>query len=367
MELVAQELSPLMVKFENDQVLDPQLFQRIEAVYKKRNSQQLTVEQRTILEEQYRNFVRNGALLDQQQKQHLREIDEQLAKLQVDFHKNSLQANKQISLPVVEEDLRGISEANWGIFREAAKERGEKGYVVTFDAPVYTLFMKGCKNRELREKLHLEYVQKATSGEFDNRQICQDILRLRRQRAELLGHPHHANFVLERCMAENAQTVVDFLEDLKGKVFARAEEEVAELAQYAQQQDGLEELRPWDFSFYSERYKKQLLDIDDEALRPYFQLENVIAGVFEVASRLYQLQFRENRDIPKYHPEVRAYEVIDAESSKVRGIFYADFFPRSGKKGGPGSAATGSNRPSKSPTSPSSATSPNPLRGGHPF
>ena len=333
MEQVARELSPLLAQFSNDLLLDGQLFQKIKALHETRKSQNLTIEELTILEEQYKHFVRNGALLGQEKKSELCQIDERLAKLGVEFGKNALQAKNQFVHPITEKDLQGIPEENWEVFQNAAKERGLSGHAVTFDFPVYIPFMKGSDNRELREKIYTQYVRTATSGEFDNRELCLEILRLKNQRAKLLGHPYHASYVLENRMAKSSQEVMDFIQDLRDKAWDKALDEIKQLAQFAGLADD-DELRPWDFSYYSEKYRKQLLDFDDEILRPYFPLENVIQGVFDLATRLYQIKFRENTQIPKYHPDVKVYEVLDQESSQVCGILYGDFFPRPSKRQG---------------------------------
>ena len=334
MNQVAQELSPLLTEFSNDLLLDPELFRRVKETYDRRESQGLSIEEQTILTDQHKSFIRNGALLGAEDKQHLRKVDEQLAKLSVDFGRNALESVNQFVISIREDDLKGIPKENWDIFKNAAKEKNRSGFAVTFDLPVYLPFMKGCENRALREKLYSEFVQTATRGQFDNRRICQKIIHLRKKRAEILGHPNHASFVLDRRMAKTPQEVMDFLQDLKNKAQGKAYDEIKQLAGFAKKRDSIVQLRPWDFNFYGEKYKKELLDFDDEMLRPYFQLENVTQGVFDLASRLYQLRFQENHNIPKYHEEVKTYEVIDRQSSEVCGILYADFFPRPEKRQG---------------------------------
>ena len=334
MEQVALELSPLLTEFANDLLLDAQLWQSIEATYKQRDTEQLTPEEQTILEKQYQSFVRNGALLGKAEKQQLRKIDGELAKLQVAFGQNSLQAKNQFVLPLSEQDLRGVPKDSWDILRKAAQEKDLSGYALTLDFPVYVLFMKNAENRSLREQAYLAYMQIATVAPFDNREICCQVVRLRKERARLLGYPDHAAFVLEQRMAENSQNVVNFLAQLKEKALDKARDELQELTKFARGMGHQGELRPWDISFYSEKHKRKLFAFDDETLRPYFKLENVIQGVFDTASKLYQLRFRLNLDIATYHPEVKVYEVLDGESSEVCGILYADFFPRPSKRQG---------------------------------
>ena len=334
MEQVAQKFSPLLTEFSNELLLDTELFQKIKATYENRNSQKLTTEEHTILEEQYKSFVRNGALLGEIEKQKLCELDQQLATLKVEFGKNALQSKNQFVLQVTEEELQGVPKEDWDIFRNAAKERGLSGYAVTFDFPIYLPFMKRGENRALREKVYTEYGQTATQGEFNNLPICLKIIDLRKQRAELLGYSDHAAFILEQRMAKSSREVMEFLTDLKNKADPKARDEIRKLTQLAKDRDQIDELRPWDFSFYSEKYKKQFLNFDDEILRPYFKLENVIQGLFDVATKLYGLSFQENTEIPKYHEDVKVYEVIEKDSSQVCGIFYEDLFPRPSKRQG---------------------------------
>ncbi|MCY4645048.1 MAG: M3 family metallopeptidase, partial [Bacteriovoracales bacterium] len=335
MEKAAGELSPLLSAFSNDLFLDAKIFEQLKMTYDKREEgRKLTVEEKTILEDEYKTFVRNGALLSEEKKRALREVDEQLAKLQVQFGKNALKAKNQYVMPVTKDDLDGIPEDNLEIFRNVAKEKGLSGHAVTFDFSVYMPFMQGCKKRALREKVYTDYVQSATDGEFDNRSICKDMISLRKKRAGILGYPDHATFVLERRMAESSQEVMDFLDEFKAKALKKAQDEMKELSAFAKEMDSIDRLMPWDFYFYSEKYKKQLFDFDDDTLRPYFPLESVVQGVFETALRLYGIRFKENNEIPTYHQDVTAYEVWDDRTSKICGIFYADFFPRSSKRQG---------------------------------
>lgn len=336
MESVAGELSPLLAQFSNNLLQDKGVFFRIKELYEKtqENNQSFSVEERTIIEDQYKTFIRNGSLLSEDEKESVREIDERLAILGVEFGKNALQANNQFYLQLSEDDLEGIPQENWSIFKHAAEEKGLTGYAVTFDAPVYIAFMQGAQKRELRKKVYKEYVQRATSGDFDNREICKEIILQRRKRANILGYPDHSSFILERRMAKEPDEVIKFLNHLKKYALPRAKQEIEELSKFAKEGGLSENLMPWDFAFYSEKYKKHLFDFDDEVLRPYFKLENVIRGVFDVASRLYGIQFKENKDIAIYHQEVESYEVISGENQEVCGILYTDFFPRPSKRQG---------------------------------
>ena len=334
MEKVARELSPMVANFSNDLLLDGELFSCIKKVYENREAQNLTVEEQAILEDQYRCFVRNGAMLGEKDKKKLREVDTHLSQLGVEFGSNVLQAKNQYCLSLEKKDLEGIPKENWEMFENAASERGLSGYAITFDFPVYSAFMKDAEKRSLRESIYRDFVKTATSGEFDNRGICLEIVRLRKRRAHLLGYENHAAFVMERRMAQTPQRVLEFLDNLKESSLSKAKQEVKELLLFAKQRDGLDKLMPWDFSFYGEKYKKHLFDFDDSLLRPYFQLEKVIDGVFEVAFRLYGLRFKENSKISKYHEDVKAFEVSFEGSDKVSGILYGDFFPRLSKRQG---------------------------------
>lgn len=332
---IAQEVSPMLTAFSNDITLDPELFRKIKAVHDNKDSLQLTAEQKTLLDRKYKNFVRNGALLPEDKKARLREIDTELAKLKLTFGENVLAETNDYELHIInEEDLKGLPEGTIEAARLTAKNRDKEGWVFTLDHPSYIPFVTYADNRELRKEITLAAGRKAFRGnEHDNRENVKRIAKLRHERANLLGYPTHAHFVLEERMAQHPDKVKSFLNDLLQKARPAAEKEFAELSAFAKELDGIEQLQKWDGAYYSEKLRQKLFDLDDEKLKPYFKLENVLDGAFAVAEKLYGIRFREVFNIDKYHEEVRTFEVIDFEE-KLVAIFYADFFPRKGKRNG---------------------------------
>lgn len=333
---LAREISPLLTAHSNDILLDEELFGRIQQVYEQREQLILTEEQKTLLDKTYKAFVRNGANLDDAQKNRLREIDRELSQLGLKFGENVLAETNKYELVVENEaNLSGLPDAIKEAAAQTAEEKGKSGkWIFTLAFPSYIPFMTYADNRELRKELFIAYNTKSCKGdELDNQQFIKDMLRLKNERVNLLGYPRYADFVLEERMAKSAQNVKDFLENLLEKAKPKAQEELAELTSYANKLDGLERLEKWDFAYYAEKLKKQKYEVDDELLRPYFKLENVIEGVFTTAEKLYGIKFIENNEIPKYHPEVTTYEVQDLDGHHVA-VFYADFFPRAGKRNG---------------------------------
>jgi peptidyl-dipeptidase Dcp len=334
---LARDISPIITSHSNDILLDEVLFEKVKAVYEQKDSLQLDEEQTTLLEKTYKSFVRNGANLDENDKAKLRDIDTELSQLGLQFGENVLEETNKYALVVeTEEDLKGLPE---GIIEAAALTAAEKGkegkWGFTLAYPSYVPFMTYADNRALRKELFMAYNTKSSKGdELDNRDIIKNILRLRDARAKLLGYGRYSNFVLEERMAESPVKVLGFLEDLLEKSKPKAEEEVEELREFARKLDGIETLEKWDFAYYSEKLKKQKFEVDDELLKPYFQLEKVVQGVFATAQKLYDLEFVFNDQIPVYHPDVKVYEVKHMYSGKHVAVFYADFFPRSGKRNG---------------------------------
>ncbi len=335
-QALAREISPLLTAHSNDILLDEELFSRIQQVYEQRDLINLTEEQKTLLDKTYKAFVRNGAKLNDTQKVRLREIDKELAQLSLKFGENVLsETNKYELLVENEDDLAGLPDAVKEAAAQTAEEKGKPGkWVFTLAFPSYIPFMTYAEKRELRKELFIAYNTKSCKGdELDNKQHITDMLRLKHERVNLLGYKQYSDFVLEERMAKNAPKVMEFLNNLLEKAKPKALEEMAELAAFAKELDGLEELEKWDFSYYSEKLKKQKYEVDDELLRPYFKLENAIQGVFTTAEKLFGIRFIENPDIPKYNAEVTTYEVQDLKGNHVA-VFYADFFPRAGKRNG---------------------------------
>lgn len=335
MQKIAQEVSPSLTEFSNDITLNEDLFKRIKSVYDQKDSLNLTTEQLTLLDKKYKGFVRNGALLNDEQKAKLREIDTQLAKLKLTFGENVLAETNNYQLHITNEnDLSGLPEGVIEAAKSEAENRQLEGWIFTLDMPSYLPFMTYADNRELRKELAIAAGKKAfQNNQYDNQNNVKDIVRLRHERANLLGYASHAHFVLEERMAQNPDKVKSFLNDLLEKAKPAAEKEFAELTAFAKELDGIEHLEKWDGAYYSEKLKQKLFNLDDEKLKPYFKLENVLNGAFTIAEKLYGITFKEVFDIDKYHNDVKTYEVLDFENQLVA-VFYADFFPRKGKRNG---------------------------------
>ncbi|MBG6131113.1 peptidyl-dipeptidase Dcp [Aquimarina sp. EL_43] len=332
---IAQEASPLLSEFSNDIALNLDLFKRIEVVYTQKESLDLNPEQSRLLEKRYKSFSRNGANLPDEKKEKLREVDKELSTLSLKFGENVLaETNKFEMLLTNESDLAGLPEGAKEAAKSMAEAKGKKGWLITLDYPSYIPFITYADNRELRKKLALAFGSKGFhNDDLDNQEIVLKIANLRHQRALLLGYSSHANYILEERMAETPDTVFSFLNEILEKAKPAAEREFKQLTSYAKELDEIDHLQKWDGAYYSEKLKQKLFDLDDEKLKPYFKLENVIEGVFTVAHKLFGLQFKEVNDVDKYHEEVKTYHVTDTEGNFVS-LFYADFHPRPGKRNG---------------------------------
>ena len=335
MQKIAQEVSPLLTEFSNDITLNENLFKRIKTVYEQRESLNLTTEQATLLDKKFKGFSRNGALLSEEKKLKLREIDTELTKLKLTYGENVLAETNNYQLHITNEsDLKGLPEGTIEAANALAKSKDLEGWIFTLDYPSYIPFVTYADNRELRKEMAIAAGKKAfQNNEFDNQEITLKIAKLRHERANLLGYETHSHFVLEERMAQNPNKVKSFLNDLLTKAKPAAEREFEQLSAFAKELDGIEKLEKWDGAYYSEKLKQQLFNLDDEKLKPYFQLENVLNGAFTIAGKLFGLTFTEVFDIDKYHEEVTTYEVKD-EFGELVAIFYADFFPRKGKRNG---------------------------------
>jgi len=335
MQKIAQEVSPLLTEFSNDITLNEDLFKRIKTVYEQKDNLNLSAEQATLLDKKFKSFSRNGALLSEDKKTKLREIDTELAKLKLTFGENVLAETNNYQLHITNEsDLAGLPEGAIEAANSLAKSKDLEGWIFTLDFPSYIPFVTYADNRELRKEMAIAAGKKAFQGnEFDNKEITLKIAKLRFERANLLGYTTHSHFVLEERMAQNPDKVKSFLNDLLAKAKPASQKEFAELTAFAKELDGIDQLEKWDGAYYSEKLKQKLFNLDDEKLKPYFQLENVLNGAFTIAGKLYGLTFTEVFDIDKYHEEVTTYEVKD-EFGELVSIFYADFFPRKGKRNG---------------------------------
>jgi len=335
MQKIAQEVSPLLTEFSNDITLNEDLFLRIKTIYAQKNTLNLTTEQSTLLDKKYKSFARNGALLNNKQKVNLRKIDTQLAKLKLTFGENILAETNNYQLHITNEaNLSGLPEDTIEVAKSLAKSKDLEGWIFTLDHPSYLPFVTYANNRELRKEIAIAAGKKGfQNNEFDNQKITLKIAKLRFERANLLGYKTHSHFVLEERMAQNPEKVKSFLNDLLEKAKPAAEKEFAELTAFAKELDGIELLEKWDGAYYSEKLKQKLFSLDDEKLKPYFKLENVLNGAFTIANKLFGLTFKEVFDIDKYHQDVQTFEVLDAENNLVA-LFYTDFFPRKGKRNG---------------------------------
>ncbi|CAL2057001.1 M3 family metallopeptidase [Tenacibaculum sp. 190524A05c] len=332
---IAKEISPWLSEFKNDMILNADLFKRVKAVYDQKESLTLTPEEDMLLEKQYKGFSRNGANLDDDKKSELRKLDAELSKLSLQFGENVLADTNAFELVLTnEDDLKGLPEGAKEAAKLLAQQKEKEGWLITLDYPSYIPFMTYAENRELRKQLSIAMGKKGfQNNDNNNEEIVLNIVNLRHQRAQLLGYDSHAHFVLEDRMAEAPEKVLSFLNDLLEKAKPAAEREFKNLENYAKKLDNIDQLEKWDGAYYSEKLKKELFDLDQELLKPYFKLENVIDGVFEIANRLFNLNFEEIDSIDKYHEDVKTYNVTDANSNFVS-HFYADFHPRAGKRNG---------------------------------
>lgn len=331
---IAQEISPLMSDFSNDIRLNSELFNRVKSVYENKNDFNLNKEQTTLLEKKYKSFVRNGANLNKQDKEKLREIDKESAQIKLKFGENVLAESNTFELLLTDEkQLKGLPNGAKEAAKLLAENKGKKGWLITLDYPSYIPFMTYADDRNLRENLAKAFGARAfQNNENDNQQHVLTIVKLRHQRANLLGYKTHAHFVLEERMAKSPKNVKQFLNDLLQKAKPAAEKEFKLLSEFAKK-NGIEKLQKWDSAYYVEKLKKEQFNLDEEALKPYFKLENVLQGVFTIAHKLYDLNFTETTKIDKYHNDVKAYEVTNNNGDFIA-VFYADFFPRKGKRNG---------------------------------
>jgi len=335
MQKIAQEVSPLLSEFGNDVRLNAALFAKVKAVYEQKEALNLNPEQTTLLDKKYKSFSRNGANLSEDKKSKLREIDMQLSKSSLQFGENVLAETQAFQLHITnEKKLSGLPEGTIEAAHLLAKSQNKNGWIFTLDHPSYIPFLTYADNRELRKKMAIAFGSKGfQNNEFDNQDIVLKIAKLRFDRAQLLGYKTHAHYVLEERMAQTPEQVISFLNDLLEKAKPAAQKEFKELSEFAKKLDGIDQLEKWDGAYYSEKLKQQLFNLDDEILKPYFQLEKVLEGSFTIAQKLYGITFEEIFDIDKYHEEVRTFEVKDKKNELIA-VFYADFFPRKGKRNG---------------------------------
>ena len=330
---ITQKAAPLLTKLQNDIHLNASLFERIKTVFEG-NTDALSTEQKTLLEKEYKGFVRNGALLNEEEKNTLRDIDQQLAKLSLNFGEHVLADTNAYSLHITEEeDLRGLPESAIGMAKQMAEAKHLDGWLFTLDYPSYVPFMTYAENRELRKQMSHAFGHRGfQQNENNNEEIILSIVKLKHQRAALLGYESHAAFVLEERMAKDEETVVAFLSDLKEKSYPKAKQEWEEILKFGKKRLGYSKVEKWDSSFISEKIKQERFSFNEEELKPYFSLPKVLKGLFHIVEKLYGLSFEINPDIEVYHPDVLAYEV--KKDGAFHAVLYADFHPREGKRNG---------------------------------
>ena len=330
---LADKISPKLAKFESDIYLNEKLFKRIQIVYNQKGFIQSSEDLR-LLEIVYKKFKRNGADLSKKDKENLRNLDNELSTLSPKFSNNSLKATNSFELWLNKEDLDGLPEMAKEAAKNAAKEKGKGDkWLITLQFPSFGPFMKFSKRRDLREKIHRAMVTQCNGGEFDNTSLCKKIANLKHQRAEILGFDNYADYILEERMAENQKNIFTLLDNLYDASISHAKNDLQQIKEIAQELDNITDLKPWDFSYYSEKLKQKLYDFNEDSLRPYFQSEKVIKGVFEIANKLYGLRFVILNNIQTWHEDVEVYEVLDEKDSHI-GLLYVDLFPRETKRSG---------------------------------
>ena len=333
---IAREVAPLASNLRDDILMNPQLFERVKAIYEQRAELELDVEQQHLLDKAYRDFQRGGAELSDTDKERTRVINSELSTLGLKFSDNVLAETNKYQLFIdSEEDLAGLPPGVIEGAAIAAAEAGQEGkWLFTVHRPSVYPFLDYADNRELREQIFTAYIMRGDHGDdFDNKEILSTVLVLRAEKAKLLGYDTHADFILDERMAKTPQAVYQLLDDLWNPSLTVAREEAATL-QAAIEADGFDfNLEPWDWRYYAEKVRQARYDVDEQEVRPYFMIDNVIDGAFTVANRLYGIEFTERTDIPTYHPDVRTYEVTDVDGSHL-GVFMADYYPRPGKRGG---------------------------------
>lgn len=334
LEQLAQRMDPILTKHANDVSLNPRLFERVKYVYE--NHGELTAEEQRLLEDSYEGFVRSGALLNDEQKQQLRQLSEEGSMLALQFSQNLLKETKAFKLHLTDaQELDGLPQTAIDAAAQAAKEQQLEGWLFTLDQPSMSPFMTYSTQRRLREKMYMSYNTKGIHDNSENNlDICKRLINIHRETAQLLGYNDYADYVMKHRMATSSKNVNQFLHQLLTAYKPTAEKELQAIEQMAKKTEGNDfTLQPWDTAFYSHKLRLQLFNIDAEMLRPYFELNRVIDGVFGLANKLYGITFQANNDIPVYHPDVKAYEVFDNDGSYLA-VLYADFHPRDGKQGG---------------------------------
>ena len=332
-QALAQEISPRLAKFGNDINLNEDLFKRVESVYENQIDS-LNEEDARLTELSYKGFVRNGAKLSEGDKEKIRLLDDEMSTLSPQFSNNNLSATNSYEMWLDEEDLEGLPDMAKEAAKMAAKAKGKDDkWLITLQFPSYFPFMKFSSRRDLREKLMRASVTKCNGGEFDNTTLCKRIVKLKHERAMLLGYDNFADYILEKRMAENQKNIFNLLDSLYDACYEPAKNDLEQIREIAEEIDGIDDIKPWDTTYYAEKLKQKLYDFNEDSLRPYFKSDNVVKGVFEVAHKMYGLNFSKLDNIQTWHEDVNVYEVSDEDGSHV-GILYEDLFPRETKRSG---------------------------------
>ena len=334
-QAIARDISPMLTEYSNDIWLSETLFEKVKTIFQIRDELGLNEEQSKLLDDTYKAFSRKGALLSGDKKDRYREISTKLSKLTLQFGENVLAETNAFKLHITkEEDVAGLPEAIKSAAKQLAKSEEKEGWIFTLQYPSYVPFMKYADSRELRKKMYMAYSTRANHGnEYDNKDVIKSIVNLRLEKAQLLGYENHAQYVLEERMAKSPEKVNSFLNELLNASLPFAKEEVIEIEKYAKTNGLNDSLQRWDFSYYSEKVKAEKFDFTEEMTKPYFPLEKVEEGIFDLATSLFGISFKENKNIPVYHEEVKAFEVYD-DTKQYLAVLYVDFFPREGKQGG---------------------------------
>ena len=330
---LSDKISPMLAEFENNVYLNEKLFKRIEVVFHNKHLLK-DKEDIRLTEVIYNDFVKNGAALSISDKSKLREIDKNLSTLSPQFSKNTLNATNEFELWLDKKDLEGLPDTVVDAAKIAAKDKGkEDKWLITGHFPSFSPFMQYSSRRDLRKKVHVSISSKCNGGKFDNNPYCKEIAHLKHKRAQLLGYENYADYILKERMAENQENIYNLLDNLYKSCIGHAKNDLKQIEDLAKKLDGIESIKSWDIPYYSEKLKKELFNYDENSLKPYFKSENVMKGVFEVANRLYGLNFKKVDNVQTWHDDVNVYEVLDEANSHV-GILYEDLFPRNTKRGG---------------------------------
>lgn len=344
MQQIAEDINPLVTEYTTGILLNDKLFKRIKEVYstERKNEENkcsiLNIEQKRLLSETYKDFARNGALLAENDKAKYSEFVQKASLLSLKFSRNVLSATNDYYLEINNiEDIQGLPDFLLNMAKEEAIKKGKEGWVFTLDAPCYGPFLKYCQNRELRQRIWEAYNSRCINGKFDNTKIIKQIVNIRIQIANILGYRTYAEYALENRMAKKTSTVNKFLEDLLDKTLPHAKKDIEDVKLYAKSLGFKEDFMPWDLSFYSEKYRKAEFDLDDEETKPYFEINKVEKAIFDLAGKLYGLQFIENLTLPKYNPDIKIFEVYDTNQGsdkRFMSLLYMDYYPRKSKRGG---------------------------------